>query len=149
MTRPASIAAAVPHASASLLRLNPQLATAAKSKQAAGGISKPALRQDRSGMNKTEADFLAHLKATTPREIEIHREGLGMRIGNGCVYWPDFITSDAHFDMVCAYEIKGFMRDDAAVKIKAAAAKFRTFKFFLVFRDKSQASGWRIEEVMP
>ncbi len=111
--------------------------------------TKPTLRQDRRGMNKTEAAFLAHLKANTPREIEIHREGLGIRIANGCVYWPDFVTSDEHFDMVCVYEVKGFMRDDAAVKLKAAAAKFRTFKFFLVHRDKSAPSGWKIEEVLP
>ncbi len=47
-----------------------------------------------------------------------------------------------------AYETKGFMRDDAAVKIKVAASSpaYRWIKFHLASRCKS---GWSVELVHP
>lgn len=106
--------------------------------------AKATLRQDRRGPNKTEAAFAAFLEGNGARPI---REGVGLRIGNGCVYWPDYVVLSGKSANV--YEVKGHMRDDAAVKIKAAASRFPSFKFFLVHRDKSAPSGWKIEEVLP
>ena len=106
--------------------------------------AKATLRQDRRGPNKTEAAFAAFLEGNGARPI---REGVGLRIGNGCVYWPDYVVLSGKSANV--YEVKGHMRDDAAVKIKAAASLFRGFRFFLVHRDKSAPSGWKIEEVLP
>lgn len=45
---------------------------------------------------------------------------------------------------VTCYEIKGFMRDDAAVKLKVAAATFPCFRWILVQRDRRR---WRCIEV--
>ena len=108
-------------------------------------VDKPTLRQKRGPkLNKTEAAFAAFLECNGARPI---REGVGLRIGNGCVYWPDYVVLSGKSANV--YEVKGHMRDDAAVKIKAAASLFRGFRFFLVHRDKSAPSGWKIEEVLP
>ena len=162
MTRPRTIADACPHMSASVRRLNAEIVNPRNIRVPLSAVpdvdashdpydvtpAKPTLRQDRRGMNKTETDFLAYLKVTHPGDF-IFREGLGIRIGNGCVYWPDFIVESEWADGVTVYEVKGFMRDDAAVKIKAAASKFPSFKFYLVHRDKSAPGGWRIEEVLP
>jgi len=148
------ILAKLPRMSAACLRANgltqPPAVDMSHDPHDVRGGQKPRLRQDRKGMNKTEAEFLAYLRENTPKSIAIHREGLGMRIGNGSVYWPDFVSVDDPFGMVCVYEVKGFMRDDAAVKIKAAARMFPTFKFFLVTKhSKRDGGGWRIEEVLP
>jgi len=45
-----------------------------------------------------------------------------------------------------AYEVKGFMRDDAAVKLKVAASLYPWIKFHLVTRKKGE---WIIQEVLP
>lgn len=149
MIRPRTIADACPHMSASVRRLNPQLV----SKPPAVDMShdphdvtpaKATLRQKRKAPNKTEAAFAVFLEGNGARPI---REGIGLRIGNGCVYWPDYVVLSLNSANV--YEVKGYMRDDAAVKIKAAATIFCGFRFFLVHRDKSAPSGWRIEEVLP
>jgi len=148
MIRPRTIADACPHMSAAVRRLNPQLASNPPAVDLSHdphdvAPAKPTLRQDRRGPNKTEAAFAAFLEGNGARPI---REGVGLRIGNGCVYWPDYVVLSGKSANV--YEVKGHMRDDAAVKIKAAASLFRGFRFFLVHRDKSAPSGWRIEEVL-
>lgn len=50
-------------------------------------------------------------------------------------YTPDFLAVSKKFTM---YEIKGFMRDDAMVKIKVAAELFPWFKWVLVTRKKGE-----------
>ena len=180
MTHPADIRSRFPQASASFLARNPQLSTTAtttpvKSKTTmtesvtsgcgdpkcnlcfphdphdvtGGRVSKPRIRQDRGGLNRTEAEFRDYLATTYCGTDRIMREGLGFRIGNGCVYWPDFVVPSS-CNRSHVYEVKGFMRDDAAVKLKVAASKFPTFKFFLVTkRAKKLGGGWDIQEVLP
>jgi hypothetical protein len=149
MARPTSALAAVPHASKSFLRLNPQLAA---TKAPAVDMShdphdvrpaKKSLRQ-KSGpkLNKTEAAFLQYISQFYPAE-RIGIQDVTLHLANGCRYTPDFRVGWHSF-----YEVKGHMRDDAAVKIKVAAARFTDLQLFLVFRDKNQPSGWRIEEVL-
>lgn len=109
---------------------------------------RPRLKQDRKGLNKTEAGFLEYLLATKPN-CNPRREGTGFRTGNGSVYWPDFVTG-AGPEHLEAYEVKGYMEDDAAVKLKSAASRFPEVTFFLVTkRRKSAGGGWIIEEVLP
>lgn len=111
--------------------------------------AKPTLRQKRGPkLNKTEAAFEAYLRANTERTI--HTQDITLTLGNGVRYTPDFSTWAKLGDAFPAFfEVKGFMRDDAAVKLKVAAAMYPQFMFFLVHRDKTQTSGWRIEEVLP
>ena len=113
-------------------------------------VDKPTLRQKRGPkLNKTEAAFELHLRAKFPTKI-ICTQGITLALGNGVRYTPDFSTWAQLGDAFPAFfEVKGFMRDDAAVKLKVAAAMYPQFMFFLVHRDKSAPSGWRIEEVLP
>ena len=149
MSRPRTIADACPHMSDAVRRLNPQLV----SKPPAVDLShdphdvtpaKATLRQKRGPkLNKTEAAFAALLRAENPERI-IREQAVTLIIANGVRYTPDIVLDGIHF-----YEVKGFMRDDAAVKIKVAASQFTEYTFHLVHRDKSAPSGWRIEEVLP
>jgi hypothetical protein len=95
-------------------------------------------------MNKTEEKYawvLEHRKLAG--EILFYEFGvLTLRIGNDCRYTPDFMVVN-HALEVELHEVKGFMRDDALVKIKAAAAHY-PFKFFLARYDKS---GWDVKEI--
>jgi hypothetical protein len=49
---------------------------------------------------------------------------------------------------VTFYETKGFMRDDAIVKIKTAAKQFPMFTFVLVTRKKKSEGGAWVERVI-
>ena len=111
--------------------------------------AKPTLRQKRGPrLNKTEAAFEMHLRARLNGKI-ICAQSVALTLGNGVRYTPDFsVWHESGSEFPEFYEVKGFMRDDAAVKLKVAAAMYPQFIFFLVFRDKTRPSGWRIEEVL-
>lgn len=118
--------------------------------------AKPRLRQDRKGPNKLEAEFEAWLReewSDTPHELLV--QGITLLLSNGNRYTPDFLlvvprdTGKPYFQML-AFETKGFMRDDAAVKVKTAARLFPWIKFHLVTKKrKKDGGGWAIEEVLP
>lgn len=107
-------------------------------------------------MNKLEAAFYAYLCAARPAG-QVFSQAITFKLGNGVRFTPDFmVMADAtneHENPVTeliAYETKGFMRDDAAVKIKVAAALYPQIRFHLVTkRRKAQGGGWAIEEVLP
>lgn len=174
MTITADIRSRFPQASASFLARNPQLSTTAKttttpvkSKTTTTDIaahdphdvtgsrhaSKPRIRQDRGGLNSTESAFKAHLESEhsgITRKI-IGSQNITLRLANGVRYTPDFNVTDRSGDALPEfYEVKGFMRDDAAVKLKVAASLYPQFVFFLVTkRAKKLGGGWDIQEVMP
>lgn len=62
---------------------------------------------------------------------------MALKIGNGCRYTPDFVAvervgDNGHVE-VRVYEVKGgYAREDAVVKLKAAADRYRWARFFLV-----------------
>ncbi|MGD0968655.1 MAG: hypothetical protein ABR949_10240 [Candidatus Aquilonibacter sp.] len=64
-----------------------------------------------------------------------------MKLAPDTRYTPDFavMLADGSLEM---HETKGFMREDALVKIKLAAELF-PFRFFLVKRDRD---GWDVKE---
>jgi hypothetical protein len=114
------------------------------------GAPKPRLRQSRGErLNKTERAFLAHLQTQfNPRWI--YSQAVTLQIANGCRYTPDFLIfvgQDIDNLQLRAYEVKGFMRDDAAVKIKVAARAFPAIRFFLA--TKRKGGGWVVEPVYP
>jgi hypothetical protein len=118
------------------------------------GIERPAasaglrLRQARGNtMNKTEAAFAAYLASVYP-DAQVEREGITLRLANGVRYTPDFCVFNPGGDVVF-YEVKGFMRDDAAVKVKVAAGKFPRASFWLVTAIDRNRSAWRIDRVFP
>ena len=57
-------------------------------------------------------------------------EAVTLKLGQDCRYTPDFAVMNANSEFVF-YEVKGFRRDDAIVKLKTAASMF-PFRFFLV-----------------
>ncbi len=129
--------------SESTRRLNPSLFGGSPAPQVE---YKPRLKQNRGPeLNKTETAFLLHLRAFECKEWDITPHALTFRLGNGVRYTPDIIAN--YHGIVRAYEVKGFMRDDAAVKLKCAAALFPWCSFWLASKDKRE--GWRIEKVMP
>lgn len=96
-------------------------------------------------LNKLETMFLEVLQNRNP-EAKIHCQSVTLVLGNGVRYTPDFVAKiDGTMN---AWETKGFMRDDAAVKIKVAAGMFPEITFWLVTRDRKEQA-WRIERVLP
>lgn len=98
-------------------------------------------------MNKTEGAFAAILTAQfASGEVAAFRfEAITFRIGQDCRYTPDFYVL-MRDGSVTLYEVKGFWRDDARVKIKAAAAAYPEFRFVAVQRVRGQ---WLYEDIRP
>lgn len=152
-------------------RLNPDvfmqsLPVAGASPARAPLAQKPRLRQDRKGPNKLEREFEAWLRDEwkNVKGVAVEAQALTLTIANGSRFTPDFIVAakcysevEGVYDSemqaaarVMAFETKGFMRDDAAVKIKVAARMYPWIKFHLVTkRKKKDGGGWAIEEVLP
>lgn len=105
------------------------------------------LRQATAGLNKTERAFGEWLLASAPADALIHTQAVTFRLANGCRYTPDFVVSVPDQKPV-VYEVKGFMREDAAVKIKVAAAAYPWMTFVLVWR-KGRASQWEFQKILP
>lgn len=107
----------------------------------AGGFARGVLKPRK--MNKTEAAYGRHLEALKlagdVRWFDF--ECLKLRLADDTQYITDFavLTRDWVLEI---HEVKGFMRDDALVKIKVAASQF-PFRFFVIRRDKT---GWDREE---
>lgn len=86
--------------------------------------------KDENALNKTEAAFLAKLRAEKWDWIGI--QSITLKLGDDCRYTPDFVT--LRDGSLVVWEVKGFFRDDAKVKIKAAARSFPFFNFIVVTR---------------
>jgi hypothetical protein len=110
---------------------------------------KKRIRQNSAGLNKTEAAFLDFLKRDKYAAIDVLTpQSITLRIANGCRYTPDFFTVEhqEYGHTIRAYEVKGFMRDDAAVKLKVAASLYPWIKFHLV--SKGKGGTWNVQEVL-
>ncbi len=95
-------------------------------------------------MNGLEREYAAHLESEKGHSVVWWAyEAIRLKLADRTTYTPDFVvqrTSGA----LQIHETKGFLRDDASVKIKVAAAQF-PFQFFLV--RKSTAGWWDMKEV--
>jgi hypothetical protein len=99
---------------------------------------------DESKLNKLESAWLAVLRADiTLAWVGVH--ALTFKIGDDCRYTPDFIALNLDGELI-AYETKGFMREDARVKLKVAARMFPFVGFVLVER---KAGAWICTEIKP
>lgn len=97
-------------------------------------------------MNKLEARYARHLERRR-RSGEIvwwKFEPIGLRLAKRCTYNPDFLVMLADGELE-VHETKGFMREDAHVKLKATAAMFP----FRVLVARWKAGDWQIEEIEP
>lgn len=98
------------------------------------------------GPNKWEQEYGRMLEAAKfAGEIRAWGfEEIKFKVGlKTCWYTPDFwrlgIAGDLAF-----IDVKGFLRDDAAVKIKSAAKQYPHFKFWLARKVNGR---WELEEV--
>ena len=97
-------------------------------------------------MNGTERAYslLLDSKVTAGNIAEWHYEALTLKLAYDTRYTPDFLVVLADGSVEC-HEVKGWMREDANVKIKVAAQMF-PFTFRLArWRKKT----WQIDEVPP
>ena len=99
-------------------------------------------------MNKLEAGYASHLELQRleGRVLAWRWQPFSMRLAPSLFYRPDFLVqlTDRRLEI---HETKGFWRDDARVKIRAAAEMFPMFAFIAISR--SQAGGWDIERFSP
>ena len=135
-------------------------------------------RQSSIAMNRWERLYAEYLDLrVAAQEIASWRFGLvKLRLANKTWYTPDFMVTPllnvnellerrreaerngevedflpaVYLCRLEFHEVKGFMRDDAAVKIKVAAAMYAQFRFVLVRRVKAtrlQSAGWDFKVV--
>jgi hypothetical protein len=98
-------------------------------------------------MNKTEAAYALHLEAMKQGgEILWYKfEGMKFRLADSTFYTPDFavMRSDGVLEM---HEVKGYMLEDANVKIKVASSMY-PIRFLAIYaRPKKEGGGWRVDE---
>lgn len=94
-------------------------------------------------LNKTELAWYHHLQAMQYPWIGIH--AIKLKLAGKTFYTPDFETIGPNGEMIF-WEVKGFMRDDAAVKLKVAANLYRWARFILVRKLKGS---WQQTEIKP
>lgn len=83
-------------------------------------------------LNKTERGFYEILRMQGHQWIGV--QSVTLKLADDCRYTCDFmcLTKLGEFH---GYEVKGFFRDDAKVKIKVAARMFPWVKFFVVMKE--------------
>jgi hypothetical protein len=106
-------------------------------------------------MNRTETDYACRLDLLR-RSGDILQwgfEAMTLRLAADVRYTPDFTVLRPAGPGCCrleAHETKGYMRDDARVKVRLAASLFPWITFFVVRRAKGPGvylGQWTIEEV--
>lgn len=99
--------------------------------------------QPADGLNKTERAYRDHLdfrkRAGEIRDYRAH--GVTFKLGIDCRYTPDFLVVENDGTLTFV-EIKGWLRDDALVKFRAAQQQFPWFRFVMIQRAKGGV--WKI-----
>lgn len=113
----------------------------------ARGIIARGLRRKAGVMNRTEAQFAEYLRVQEIAGVTLcHRfEAVTLKIANDCRYTPDFMAMGVGGE-ITFFEVKGFWRDDARVKIKVAARTFPEFRFVGV---QKKGQSWVFEDFEP
>lgn len=99
-------------------------------------------------MNKSEQAYAAYLgQLQAVGGILWHKfEGMKFRLADNTFFSPDFAVMMPD-GQIHIKEVKGFMMDDANVKIKVAAEQY-PFRFFIVrAKPKKDGGGWVETEV--
>lgn len=100
------------------------------------------------GQNKTEArfDFYLFSLKIGGTILDYWFEPLKLRIAGNTWYRIDFLIKRQDGSLV-GVEIKGFMRDDASIKIKDAAEDHPWLDIYLVRKDRLCQDGWDVRRV--
>jgi hypothetical protein len=96
-------------------------------------------------MNKTETAYAEHLAACrhAGNVLWFRFEGIKLRLADRTFYTPDFAVLVASGALEL-HEVKGFMEEDAAVKLKSAAAQY---PFVVRVIRRVKGGDWDIREV--
>ena len=97
-------------------------------------------------MNRTEEAYAQHLEVQR-RAGAIAAwwwESVKLRLADKTWYTPDFLVQlpDGALEL---HEVKGYLEDDAAVKLKVVAELYWLFPVYLVRR--AGRDGWDVQEV--
>lgn len=98
---------------------------------------------DEEKLNKTERAYLKFLRDINPHWIGI--QCTSFKLGDDCRYNPDFLVIN-HEGRLQAHEVKGFMRDDALVKLKVFARMYSWIELILAVNVKGR---WLVTTVKP
>src|SRR5687768_11992803 len=100
-------------------------------------------------MNKTEAAYAAHLELLKASGDILwwKFEPAKLRLADKTFFTCDFMVLRKD-GLVLMDEVKGFMKDDAAVKIKVAASMY-PFQFRIVRKAGKAGGMWSIQNVGP
>lgn len=93
-------------------------------------------------MNGTEAKFALFLQSGEEHVASYKFECVKLRLADKTYYTPDFMVIMEDGSIIF-YEVKGFWRDDARVKIKVAAEQYPEFEFVAV--QQVNGDGWSFE----
>lgn len=97
------------------------------------------------GLEKSYAETILAPRKLAGEIIEWWFEAITLKLADDCRYTPDFLVMLADHSLEC-HETKGFMRDDAQIKLKIAAQVF-PFKFFLCKKQtKKEGGAWIVTE---
>lgn len=104
-----------------------------------------AVRRQPGEMNRTEAAYSLSLAERTDI-VQTWFDEWTFKLAKDTRYTPDFIVMLADGTLE-AHEVKGFMEDDAWVKLKVFAEKFPIRTLLVKARAKRDGGGWEIKEV--
>lgn len=98
-------------------------------------------------MNKTELAYSRYLESLkmAGNVLWYEFEAVKLRLADNTFYTPDFMVMRSTGELEC-HETKGFMMDDANVKIKVAADSF-PWPFFIVRKLNKGGLNWEITKV--
>lgn len=109
---------------------------------------KKAIRQKTKGPNPLERDFHQWLIAAGAYD-NIRPQGIGIRLANGVVYWPDFSCVNPGGKTII-FETKGQRKATGQAKIKIAAHCHPEWTFIYVERKpKKDGGGWNFQHILP
>lgn len=88
-------------------------------------------------MNKTEQAYAAHLELLKASGDVLwwKFEGLKFRLADKTFLTPDFVVM-TRSGLIELHDVKGFLMEDANVKMKVAASMY-PFEFFIIRKSKS------------
>lgn len=105
---------------------------------------KKRIRQGLPKQNRWELEWQLKLNALPHLTVAYH--AMKLQLASGCWYEPDIVAWDINLSRLLVYEVKGFARDDAIVKLKVAARVYPWISFWLVWKDKGQ---WLEQPIRP
>ena len=103
-------------------------------------------RRNPGEMNGTERKMAEHLEAMKARKeiIDYRFEAITLKLAKDTRYTPDFMLMMPDCE-IQFWEVKGFWRDDAKVKIKVAAALFPFVFIGCRLIPNKRGGGWQFE----